>query len=148
MSNPIVVVGNLAADPELKFTKDGKAVVKFTVMTSRSRKTESGEWESLDVTGWRCTAWERIAEHVAESLRKGSPVVVLGKAAWREWAKDDGSRGGAMEVTADTVAVDLKRAPVSIADTSGDGRAKAKSATTVDPWAVERKSATSEEFPF
>lgn len=140
MSNPIIVSGNLAADPELKFTKDGKAVATFTVMTSRSRKTENGDWESLDVTGWRCTAWERLAEHVAESLVKGSPVVVMGRAAWREWAKEDGSKGGAMQVTADTVAVDLKRAPVTIRTS------EARKAPTRDPWAAE--VGADEEIPF
>ena len=110
MSNPITITGNLAADPELRFTPSGKAVASFTVMTSRSRKNEqTNEWENLDVTGWRCTAWETLAENVAESLTKGMSVIVVGRAFYRSWENKDGEKRGAIEVQADRVAVDLKR---------------------------------------
>lgn len=121
MSTSITVVGNLAADPELRFTPGGKAVATFTVMASKSRKNEAGEWESLDTTGWTVKAWDKMAEHVAESLTKGDPVVVVGTAVWRGWEKDDGAKGGRIEVTAWHVGVDVKRNPVKILKTLRTG---------------------------
>ena len=110
MSTTMTIVGNLAADPELKFTASGKAIATFTVLSSRSRKNEeTGQWESFDTTGWKVTAWERLGENVAESLSKGDGVVVVGTAVWRSWEKDDGSKGGRIEVTATNIGVDLKR---------------------------------------
>jgi len=139
MSANVTVIGNLAGDPELRFTKEGKAVATFTVLTSTSKKTDSG-WESTDVTAWRVSAWDKLGENVAESLTKGSPVVVYGKASWKEWENKDGNKGGAMQIQAYNVAVDLKRDPVSINKGSGSNRSK-----EVDPWATPTPS---EEFPF
>lgn len=118
MSTTLTVIGNLASDPELRFTPQGKAVASFTVMSSKSRKDEAtGKWESVDVTAWAIKAWDKMAEHVAESLSKGDPVVVVGQAAWKSWEKDDGSKGGRMEVNAWHVGVDIKRNPVKIIKT-------------------------------
>jgi len=140
MSATVTVIGNLAGDPELRFTKDGKAVATFTVLTSTSKKTDSG-WESTDVTAWRVSAWDKLAENVAESIAKGSPVVVVGKASWKEWETKDGNKGGAMQIQAYNVAVDLKRDPVSI--NKGAGRSQVSE--QVDPWGTP---APTEEFPF
>jgi single-strand DNA-binding protein len=142
MSTNLTVIGNLAADPELRFTAAGKAVASFTVMTSTSKKNEAGEWESTDVTGWVVSVWDRLAENVAESLQKGDSVIVVGKAAWRSWENKDGSKGGRMEITAWNVGTDLKRAPVAIARTD---RSK-PAAPAEDAWASPAKQ--TEDFPF
>lgn len=142
MSTNLTIIGNLAADPELKFTNSGKAVASFTVITSQSKKNEAGDWESHDVTSWVVSVWDRLAENVAESLQKGDSVIVVGKAAWRSWQKDDGSKGGRLEVTAWNVGTDLKRAPVSITRTE---RAKVGAAVSDDAWGTP---APAEEFPF
>lgn len=139
MSANVTVSGNLANDPELRFTKDGKAVASFTVMTSTSKKNDAGDWESTDVTAWRVTAWDKLAEHVAESVFKGSPVVVTGKASWKSWEAKDGTKGGAMEISAYDVAISLKRDPVTI--NKGAGRT---SEVKSDPWGVD----SADEAPF
>lgn len=140
MSTNLTVIGNLAADPELKFTASGKAVATFTVLASRSRKNEeTGQWESHDTTGWRVTAWERLAENVAESLSKGDSVVIVGTAVWRSWEKDDGTKGGRMEVTAQHVGVDLKRGVAKVTRTQ-----RTDVVTTVNA----RNVAVDEDFPF
>ena len=112
MSATLTVIGNLAADPELKFTAAGKPMARFTVMTSKSRKLDDGTWESVDVTGWPVTCWDRLAEHVTESLRKGDAVIVVGAASTRSWENKDGTKGSRMEVNAYEVAASMKRGPV------------------------------------
>ena len=80
MSNSTVVTGNLARDPELRFTPQGKAVVTLSVAdTPRNFDKASGQW-SDGVTDWvKVTAWDQLAENVAASLKKGDKVVVIGR---------------------------------------------------------------------
>lgn len=132
MSQNMTIVGNLAADPELKFTPSGKAVVEFGVMTSRSRKNQqTGEWENEDVTRWTVKAWDRLAENITETLQKGDGVVVVGTAAYRAWENKDGSKGGRIEVTAWNVGLDLKRCS---AKANRVKREDAKAVADGDPW--------------
>lgn len=113
----LTIVGNLAQDPELKFTNNGKAVAVFTVISSKSVKKPDGTWESSDITPWTIKCWNRLAENVADSLRKGVGVVVHGSAIQTSWEdKNSGERKSRMEVTAFSVGVDLKRHSVSIGD--------------------------------
>lgn len=142
MSQSLTIIGNLADDPELRFTGTGKAVASFRVITSRSRKDEAGQWQSEGTTGWFCQAWDRLAENVAESLRKGDAVIVHGRAEWRSWENKDGSKGGRLEVTAWNVGLDLKRNPAQANRTSRE-RPAAQPAAQPDPW-----SGQSEQAPF
>lgn len=133
MSQALTIIGNLADDPELRFTPQGKAVARFTVLTSRSTKNQAGEWENTGTTGWYISAWDQMAENVAESLTKGTPVIVYGRAEWRSWQKDDGTKGGRIEVTAHHVGVDLKRRTVKIETPQ---RHPASVSQPDDPWAT------------
>lgn len=108
----LTVTGNLAADPELRYTQQGKAVVSMTVMTSRRTK-EGDQWVDVDTTPWKVTAWERLAENVVESLHKGDPVVVVGTAAENSWEKD-GQTFRRIEITAKHVGVDLTRRKATV----------------------------------
>lgn len=109
----ITVTGNLASDPELKFTPQGKSVVSFVVINSKSRKTESGEWENYDVTSWTVSAWDALAENATQSLKKGSPVIVVGSAVWKSWeAKETGEKKGRIEIVATDIAFSLRRGSV------------------------------------
>ena len=135
MSQNMTIVGNLAADPELRFTPNGKAVVEIGVMTSRSRKNEqTGQWENEDVTRWTVKAWDRLAENMAETLQKGDGVVVVGTAAHRSWENKDGSKGGRIEVTAWNVGFDLKRCSASPNRVKRDAAPQAAAVVEVDPW--------------
>ena len=115
----------------------------FELARPISKKNDAGVWESTDVTAWKVTAWDKLAENVAESIVKGSPVMVSGRASWKSWEAKDGSKGGAMEITAFEVAVSLKRDPVSI--NKGAGRSASSNATE-DPWAKPANS--NDEIPF
>jgi len=111
----ITIAGNLAADPELKFTASGKAVASFTIMSSKSVKKEDGNWESTEVTAWSIKCWNRMAENVAETLQKGMSVIVQGTASQVSWEdKNTGQKRSKIEVTAFNVGVDLKRHIVKV----------------------------------
>lgn len=106
MSLPAVTItGNLTADPELKFTNSGVARVSFTVAASERKKNDNGQWEDGDTTFLRVTAWRQVAENCAETLTKGSPVVVVGRLRSRK--VEDKTY---FDLDADTVGLDLRRA--------------------------------------
>lgn len=92
MSNTITVIGNLAADPEIQFTPSGKAVANFTVaQTPRKFDRQTNEWKDAGEPNYfRCTAWEKVAENIAESLKVGDRVVVIGSLSTRKYKKKNG----------------------------------------------------------
>jgi single-strand DNA-binding protein len=132
MSIPVTLVGRIGQDPELKFGNSGKAIARFSVVTSRRvlNKT-TNEWSDEDTTWWNCTAFGSLAENVAESLEKGCAVIVTGRAASESWNdKNTGEKRTAMKVIADEVAPSLRFATAKVARTqrsegggnSGGGR--------------------------
>jgi single-strand DNA-binding protein len=101
----ITLTGNLAADPEMRYLSEGKAVTNFTVMVNR-RVKQGEQWVDANVTGWRVSCWEQLAENVAERLKKGDPVIVQGTAEEKSW-EQDGQTRYRIEVTARSVGLDL-----------------------------------------
>lgn len=82
MSTTVNLTGRLTADPEMRYSAKGQPVAKFTVVTSRRvRDAQSGEWSDADTTFWDCVAFGQLAENTAESLTKGTAVLVTGRAA-------------------------------------------------------------------
>jgi single-strand DNA-binding protein len=111
----ITIVGNLTADPELKFLSSGQALVTFRIAASDRRKNaQTGEWEDGDTTFLRVTAWRQTAENAAESLTKGDRVVVTGRLKSRDYEDKDGSRKTSYEIDADEVGVALSRASARV----------------------------------
>ena len=99
----ITVVGNLTDDPELRFTASGAAVANFTVAsTPRFFDKQTNEWKDGDALFLRCSVWRQAAENVAESLVKGSRVMVSGELSQRDYEKD-GQKHYTTEVKADKV---------------------------------------------
>ena len=87
------IVGNLTADPELRFTPAGHAVANFTVAsTPRTFDRQSGEWRDGDALFMRCTIWRDAAEHVAECLTRGDRVVVQGRLRQRSYETREGDK--------------------------------------------------------
>lgn len=109
MSAPIQLVGNLGSDPELKFTAQGKAMAKLTIVTSKRKPNAQGVWEDTDTTWWNVTVWDKTAEHVADSLQKGDPVIIIGTCVERSWQNADGETRKRMEVNATNIGADLRR---------------------------------------
>jgi len=95
--NKIILVGNLGADPELRYTPQGTAVCDFSVATNEKRKDKSGEMQ--DVTTWfRVTLWGRQAEVASQYLTKGRQVYVEGRLSLEEWTDRDGNRRQTLKV--------------------------------------------------
>ena len=89
----ITVIGNLTADPELRWGQSGTALASFTIAsTPRSFDRASNSWKDGEALFLRCTAWRELAENVAESLHKGSRVIAQGRLQQRSWEAQDGSR--------------------------------------------------------
>lgn len=140
MSASITLNGRLTADPELRFTPAGKAVVSFTVATSRRKLDKTtNQWEDADTTFWPCSAWETLAEQVAEKLTKGAAVVVSGQAYQRNWEKD-GQKRSRIEVRVDHVGADLRWAKPA-------DRSRPNAPADGDPWAAA-PAGGSDEPPF
>lgn len=115
MSTPVTLKGRLTRDPELKFSANGKPIAIFAVVTSRRFKDQqTGEWEDRDTTFWDCVAFGQLAENAAESLTKGTAVIVTGNAAQEEWTTRDGEKRRSMKVTVDEVAPSLRWASVKV----------------------------------
>jgi single-strand DNA-binding protein len=95
--NKLMIIGNLGADPELRYTPSGKAVAELRVaVNDRSRGTD-GEWQ--EETQWfRVELWEQAAERAAERLRKGHKVFAEGQLRAREWEGKDGQKRTSLEI--------------------------------------------------
>jgi single-strand DNA-binding protein len=113
-NNTVTLVGNITDDPELRFTPSGAAVANFTVAVNRRARTQEGTWEDRTDGFFRCSCWREMAENVAESLTKGTRVVVVGRLQQRSWEDSDGNRRSAIEVQVDEVAPSLRWATAQI----------------------------------
>lgn len=113
MSTQVTICGNLTADPDIRFTKMGKAVVRLSVATSRRVQDGDGKWSDAETTFWSVTAWEQLGENVAESLSKGDPVIVVGRAFLESYEKD-GEKRQVLKVNATNVGPDLRKRVASL----------------------------------
>ncbi|WP_435201405.1 single-stranded DNA-binding protein [Janibacter sp. GS2] len=120
---PITVVGNLTADPELRFTPSGAAVANFTVAsTPRTFDRQTNEWKDAETLFMRCSVWREAAENVAESLTRGARVVVTGRLVSRSWEdKETGQKRSVMEMQADEVGPSLRYATAKVTKTQRNG---------------------------
>lgn len=136
MSTNVTLTGTLGRDPELRFTAKGKAVVTLSVVTSKSVLDEStNKWVNEEETWWRVTAWDKLAENIAETLLKGDPVIVVGRAFMDSYDGKDGEKRQSLAVNAYTVALELKRRSAAVNRVKRDGGAPAQSAApAADQW--------------
>jgi single-strand DNA-binding protein len=103
----ITISGNLGADPELRFTKSGAAFVKLRVAVTDRKKQADGTWTDGDTLWMDVSAWNGLAENAAESLSKGSRVIVHGNLKPRTFEKKDGTIGTAIELEATDIGPSL-----------------------------------------
>jgi single-strand DNA-binding protein len=105
----VTLIGNLTADPELRFTSTGTAVANFTVATTpRTFDRASGEWKDAEALFMRCTLWRQPAEHLTESLRRGDRVIVIGRLRQRSFETRDGDKRTVIECDATEVGASLQ----------------------------------------
>ena len=118
----ITVVGNLTADPELKYVGSGTPVASFTVAsTPRTYNRNTSEWEDGEAMFIRCSVWRDYAENATESLAKGMRVIVQGRLQVRNYQRQDGSQGTSVEMQVDEVGPSLRYATAQVTKTSGRG---------------------------
>jgi single-strand DNA-binding protein len=111
----MTVVGNLTADPELRFTPSGAAVANFTVAsTPRKFNAQTNQWEDMDALFMRCNIWRQAAENVAESLTRGSRVVVTGRLRQRSYDTKEGEKRTVVELEVDEIGPSLKYATAKV----------------------------------
>nr|WP_296780991.1 single-stranded DNA-binding protein [Rhodococcus sp. (in: high G+C Gram-positive bacteria)] len=111
----ITVVGNLTADPELRFTPAGAAVANFTVAsTPRTFDRQSNEWKDGDALFMRCNIWREAAENVAESLTRGARVVVTGRLRQRSYETREGEKRTVVELEVDEIGPSLRYATAKV----------------------------------
>ncbi|MET1005012.1 MAG: single-stranded DNA-binding protein, partial [Propionibacteriaceae bacterium] len=118
----ITLVGNLTADPELRFTPSGAAVANFTVAsTPRTFDRQTNEWKDGDAMFLNCAVWRQAAENVAESLQKGMRVIVQGRLKSRSYETREGERRTVFEIDVDEIGPALKYATAKVTRSSGGG---------------------------
>ena len=118
----ITLIGNLTADPELRFTPSGAAVASFTVAsTPRVFDRQANEWRDGEAMFLNCSVWRQYAENVAESLQRGSRVIVHERLKSRSYETREGERRTVFEVDVDEVGPALRYATAKVTRTSGGG---------------------------
>lgn len=112
---PFTIIGNLTADPEMRFTASGVAVASFTIAsTPRTYNRQSGQWEDGTTLFMRCSAWREMAENIAESLHKGNRVICQGRLVQREFQTNQGDQRRVIEMQVDEVGPSLRYATAQV----------------------------------
>lgn len=138
----ITLVGNLVDDPELRFTSSGVAVANFRVAsTPRIYDKQAGEWRDGDSLFMSCSVWRQYAENVAESLTKGTRVIITGRLKQRSFETQAGEKRTVVEIEVDEVGPALRNATAKVARVSREGGFSgggggAAPAPAADPWAA------------
>ncbi|UWM52092.1 single-stranded DNA-binding protein [Streptomyces carpaticus] len=143
----ITIVGNLVDDPELRFTPSGAAVAKFRIAsTPRIFDKQSNEWRDGESLFLTCSVWRQAAENVAESLTKGTRVIVQGRLKQRTYDDREGVKRTVFELDIDEVGPSLKTATAAITRNGANGRQSAPQPPRApqghqkpqnDPWAQQ-----------
>ncbi|WP_250029717.1 single-stranded DNA-binding protein [Paractinoplanes maris] len=138
----ITVVGNLVADPELRFTPSGAGVAQFTIAsTPRQLDKQSGEWKDGTPTFLDCKVWRDAAEHVAESLQRGARVIVTGRLKQENWEdKQTGQKRSKLALEVDEIGPSLRYATAKIQKmtrSNGGSQPAQSQSGGGDPWATQ-----------
>lgn len=150
----ITLVGNLVDDPELRFTPSGAAVAKFRIAsTPRYLDRTANEWKDGESLFLTCNVWRQAAENVAESLHRGTRVIVSGRLKSRSYETREGEKRTVFEIEVDEVGPSLRSATAKVNKSSraggGFGGAPAAAAAPADdPWASPAAGDLTEEPPF
>ena len=149
----ITVIGNLTADPELRFTPSGSAVANFTIAsTPRTFDRQSSEWKDGETLFLRCSVWRESAENVAESLTKGARVIAQGRLKSRSYETKEGEKRTVMELEVDEIGPSLRYASAKISRTQGGrdsngqgggGQQYNQGGGQSDPWGAPAGAGTS-----
>ena len=146
----ITVVGNLTADPELRYTQNGLPVANFTIAsTPRNFDRAANEWKDGEALFLRASVWREFAEHVAGSLTKGMRVMAQGRLRQRAYQDREGNQRTAIELEVDEIGPSLRYATAQVtraAAAGGAQRSNATPAASEEPWATPSAHASAGEW--
>ncbi len=118
----LTIVGNLTADPELRFTAQGAAVASFTIAATPRVKNGDGTWGDGDSLFMRCSVWREQAENLAESLTRGTRVIATGRLKQRSFETREGEKRTVVEMEVEEIAPSLRYATAKpVKSTRGGG---------------------------
>lgn len=150
---PITLIGNIVDDPQLRYTPTGQAVANFRVAsTPRFLNKQTNEWQDGDSLFLTCNVWRQAAENVAESLQRGTRVIVSGRLRQRSYETKEGEKRTVYEVEVDEVGPSLRNASAKITKSSrshggqsGSGQ-RSSSPRSDDPWSQRPGDSSDSEF--
>jgi single-strand DNA-binding protein len=119
--NSVTIIGNCTRDPELRYTNNGMQIATFGVALNQRKRNDSGQWEDGETSYFDVTCFRELAENVAESVSKGTRIIVSGTLKQRSWETPDGDRRSKVEVIADEVGPSLRWATASVERMSRSG---------------------------
>lgn len=147
MSNNVTLIGNLVDDPELRFTPSGVAMARLRLAVNRRWRGQDGEWQE-DTSFFTGTVWREQAETVAESLQKGTRVIVTGRLQQRSWETDAGEKRSVVEVQVDEIGPSLRWATATVNKTQRSDADQESREAGGAPTPVAREDYGPDEAPF
>ncbi|MCS3844467.1 single-stranded DNA-binding protein [Microbacterium sp. AK031] len=150
----ITVVGNLTADPELRYTQNGLPVANFTIAsTPRTFDRQANEWKDGDALFLRASVWREFAEHVAGSLTKGMRVVAQGRLRQRSYQDREGNNRTAIELEVDEIGPSLRYATAQVTRAASGGAggggqrpAQQQQQVSEEPWSTPGSSTSADAW--
>ena len=146
----ITVVGNLTADPELRYTQNGLPVANFTIAsTPRTFDRQANEWKDGEALFLRASVWREFAEHVAGSLTKGMRVIAQGRLRQRSYQDREGNNRTAIELEVDEIGPSLRYATAQVTRAAsnggggGGGQSRPQQQVSDEPWSTPGSSGSS-----
>ena len=142
----ITVVGNLTADPELRYTQNGLPVANFTIAsTPRTFDRQANEWKDGEALFLRASVWREFAEHVAGSLTKGMRVIAQGRLRQRSYQDREGNNRTAIELEVDEIGPSLRYATAQVTRAAsngggGGGQSRPQQQVSAEPWSTPGSS--------
>jgi single-strand DNA-binding protein len=139
----ITVVGNLTADPELRYTQNGLPVANFTIAsTPRTFDRQANEWKDGEALFLRASVWRDFAEHVAGSLTKGARVIATGRLKQRSYQDREGNNRTSIELEVDEIGPSLRYATAQVTRAASGGGGQRQASASTDSWATPEAETT------
>jgi single-strand DNA-binding protein len=130
----LTLVGNLTADPELRFTPSGLPVTSLRIAVTPRSRQDDGTWTDGETSFHTVNVWRDQAEHAGENLTKGARVIVLGRPKQRTWTDADGTTHQVTEVDAEELGPSLRWATARVTRTNGGRKASASQVNDSPPF--------------
>ena len=136
---PITIIGNIVAEPELRYTPAGAAVCNFRIAsTPRTYNRNTGQWEDGEAMFLTCNAWKQLGEHASQSLTKGMRVIVTGKLKQRSYQTREGENRSVFEIDVEEVGPSLRYATAQVTRVQQGGAPQAHEGNA---WATSQPTA-------